>query len=525
MRGHQSFEPSRWRIAALASILALVAAGCGGDDDESEGAPASDGTAAATTTAPSADDGDAAAADDTEDMAEPPAEDDHGETSGEASEPADEPEGTGDEPDTDEPEETEPDVPEEPIQLTDSWRGVTAETITIGASLLDFQLLKDLGLSRAGWGDQRAVFNAFVDDLNANGGINGRMLEVVYDSYSPISAEDATRSCTELTQDNEVFAVLLGFVGPLAGTADPCIPGTYETVLVGGVQTGAELASADELSPSGKRAPWFHLDASVEDQTANLLNLLVETGRADGARVFVISHQSAMATEEPVLEAVRSRGIEVVGNALLDANDNDQAAQDAIMQVISERIRADGANTVLINGNPSAALRGLIQSGLLSDLTVWSNDESGLNNLGASVDRPSVRGVLTSGGPTEAELWADPLMQECVEMVRAAVPDADLRSPLELADGDENWFNPIRRYCSHLSLFVQIATRAGGDLTPETFEQAAFTMTDFALPGVPANSLSPTKLGALDLFRLGAYDPDEGDGQATPVTDLIDVYP
>ena len=45
------------------------------------------------------------------------------------------------------------------------------------------------------------------------------------------------------------------------------------------------------------------------------------------------------------------------------------------------------------------------------------------------------------------------------------------------------------------------------------------------MPGIPANSLSPTKLGARDLFRLSEFDPDMGNGQTVPLTDLIDIFP
>ncbi len=404
----------------------------------------------------------------------------------------------------------------EPMVLTASWRGVTADTITVGVSMLDFELLKEMGLSQAGWGDQQGVFQALIDDVNARGGVNGRMIVPVYDFYSPISGDDATRSCTVLTQDHEVFAVLLGFVGPLAGTADPCIVGTNATILVGGEQTPSELEQA--------QAPWFNPEPGTDSQTYTLLDLLIQTGRADGTRVYVVSHQSAVGDEQLVLDALASRGFDVAGNAILDANDGDTAAQDSLMQVISERIRSEGANAVFINGNPAATIRGLGQNGLIGSVAVWTNNGAGLNNLGATFDHEVARGAITSDGPSEMEIWNDPELQNCVEVVRAAIPGADLRPPDELALEDENWFLPVRRYCSHLSLFVQIATAAGADLTHETFEAAAYTLTDFAVPGIPANSLAPDKVGARDLFRLAEFDPDVGNGQTVPLTDLIDIY-
>lgn len=531
----------RARAVALVAALALVAAACGGGDEAGDETPAADAGGASTEVDSTEVDSSGSDNSGTDSPAEEAAEEAATPSEGdpEPTEPDSEPtadtsaaEQQTDEADgettVDEPSEEvaapltwsrlAPNMaPDDPSELTASWRGVTADTITIGVSMLNFDLLQEMGLTAAGWGDQQGVFQALVDDLNANGGILGRNVVAVYDYYSPIDAADAERACTVLTQDNEVFAAVLGFVGPLAGTADPCFVGTNNTPLVGGEQTPDEMAQAT--------APWFNVEPSTEDHTSNLLDLLVQTGRADGARVFVVSHQSSTGDEPLVLEGLGARGIDVVGTAVLDANDGDTAAQDQLMQVISERIRADGADTVMINGNPAATIRGLGLNGLLDSVTIWSNNAAGLNNLGETFDHEWARGAISSDGPSELDIWNDDVFQDCVRVVNEAGIGADLRPTAELADDDENWFNPVRRYCGHLSLFAQIAAAAGPNLTPDTFEQAAYTLTDFVLPGYSANSLSPTKLGARDLYRLTTFDPDVGNGENVPLTDLIDIVP
>ena len=177
------------------------------------------------------------------------------------------------------------DAAEEPVALTASWRGVTEDTIYVGASMLDFALLQELGFSPSGWGDQAGIWDALIDDLNARGGINGRTVSAVYEYYSPIDAADAERACTVLHQDNETFANLGGFLGP-AGSADPCVVGTNSTTMVGG-----EIGSAEELAQAN--APWIHTGPTVEFATINLLNLLVQTGKADGAKVFTMGGAAA----------------------------------------------------------------------------------------------------------------------------------------------------------------------------------------------------------------------------------------
>ncbi len=510
-----------WRALAVVAGLVLVAAACGGDEDDGDGSVSAEDNAGAassdtdespsTTTLPTQPIPD-------QDMpeVEMPADDDPSAEMPDDDMPGEDvPAPASDDPDGDMAPDDDP--VDEPVELTATWRGVTADTITVGVSLIDLQLLQDMGMTQAGWGDQEGVFEAILDDLNANGGIHGRKLVAVYDYYSPVSGDDATRACTALTQDHEVFAVLVGFLGPLAGTADPCIVGTNETILVGGEQTPGELEQA--------KAPWFSFFPSTEVGTEVLLDLLIETGRAEDKRIFVVSHQSAQGDEPNVLEALNERSLEVVGTAILDANDTDTVLQYAIMENISERIRADGANVVLINGNASTIISGLGQSGLIDSVEVWANSTISLNNLGDTIDRQLARGAVTSDGPTDEERWNDPMLQDCVGIVREAIPEADVRNPAELEPDDESWFTSVWAHCGHIRLFEQIARNAGPDLTPDTFEAAAHSMNDFALPGVYANSLSPTKFGAQDLFRLSEYDPDKGDGQTVPLTDLIDIYP
>ncbi len=129
--------------------------------------------------------------------------------------------------------------------------------------------------------------------------------------------------------------------------------------------------------------------------------------------------------------------------------------------------------------------------------------------------------MLTATGPTDTEIYDDPAYQtQCNDVVAAAIPDADLRPPTEYAVDEENWFNPIRRYCQHLSLFVQIVEAAGINPTYDSIVEAANSLTDFSLPGMPSASLGPGKLTAAATARLSAYDSTEGDGMPVPITEL-----
>ena len=412
------------------------------------------------------------------------------------------------------------DAADEPVELTASWRGVTEDTIYVGASMLDFALLQELGFTPAGWGDQAGIWDALIDDLNDRGGINGRMVDIISEFYSPIDAADAERVCAILHQDNETFANLGGFVGP-AGTADPCVTGTNNTVMVGG-----EISSAEELAQAN--VAWFHTGPTSEFQTINLLNLLVQTGKADGAKVFTMGGAAAADEESFVIEQLEARNIEVVGSALIEALDGDTIAQDNELAVAFERFNASGANTLMVFGTPSASIRGAGAAGLTGEIAIWSNDSGGLGNLGATiVDKSIADGTLVSTGPTDEEIWNDQAFQDqCVAPVQERMPEADFRNPLEYGPEEDNWFNALRRYCHALAIFETIATAAGPDLTPETFEAAAYgpAGSDFQVPGVGPASLAPDKRGAQDGVRLSVYDSTSGDGGIVALTELLDAF-
>ena len=289
---------------------------------------------------------------------------------------------------------------------------------------------------------------------------------------------------------------------------------------------GGEISSAEELAQAN--VAWFHSGPTSEFQTINLLNLLVQTGKADGAKVFTMGGAAAADEESFVIEQLEARNIEVVGSALIEALDGDTIAQDNELAVAFERFNASGANTLMVFGTPSASIRGAGAAGLTGEIAIWSNDSGGLGNLGATiVDKSIADGTLVSTGPTDEEIWNDQAFQDqCVAPVQERMPEADFRNPLEYGPEEDNWFNALRRYCHALAIFETIATAAGPDLTPETFEAAAYgpAGSDFQVPGIGPASLAPDKRGAQDGVRLSVYDSTSGDGGIVALTELLDAF-
>ena len=488
-----------WLIGMLVALV-MVAASCGGNDDDGDAdAPAP----APATEAPAA--------------PEPEPEPEAPEPEAEEAAPA--------EPEPEEaPEEEEPEFqpapteePEPEIPLTATWRGVTADTITVGVTYLDADLLVELGFSPSTWGDQDLQIQALVDDINERGGINGRQLVAITDKYNPIGATEAEAACLRLTEDNEVFAILFGFLGP-AEVANTCVVGTQETIMVGGIISPDRLADA--------RAPWVNARATREVSTGALFTLLQEEGMLEGRSIAVVADLSAAPELENVANLLRDRGVEPVLEVATSSQVADLVAQNQEWASLSERIRASGADTLLLVGNASAGVENARLNGL--EVDIWATDSSGLGgNIGANVNPESARGVITVGPMTNAQIFeTDPRFKECLDAFNARHPDIEVKHPDTLEVGEPLWFTSLSAHCRFFQLFELLATAAGPNLTHETFAEAIATIGDFSVAGQPYASFGPDKLSSNDSFQLLEQDPDVGArGELVPAGPMRDATP
>jgi hypothetical protein len=60
-------------------------------------------------------------------------------------------------------------------------------------------------------GSYPGAYGALIKGINNSGGINGRKIKPVYVAVNPIGSDSATATCAQLTEDDQVFAVI-GFL-------------------------------------------------------------------------------------------------------------------------------------------------------------------------------------------------------------------------------------------------------------------------------------------------------------------------
>ena len=67
--------------------------------------------------------------------------------------------------------------------------GVTDDTVKVGVTYVDLASLGEV--VNIDHGDYEVAYQAMFDDINASGGINGRMIEPVFAPVSPVGTEGA----------------------------------------------------------------------------------------------------------------------------------------------------------------------------------------------------------------------------------------------------------------------------------------------------------------------------------------------
>ncbi|MDH3704575.1 MAG: ABC transporter substrate-binding protein [Acidimicrobiia bacterium] len=445
-----------WWIAIVAG-LALLAAACTSSGDEDEAASDDGGgttTAAPATTAPATTGGDGTEASST-------------------TAPAD-------------------------VELTASFRGVAADTITIGHTAIDFDTLNnDFGLDLA-FQDFRPQMDAIVAWYNENGGVLGRQIEVIHEVYLPVGATTAEEACLKLTEDNEVFAILNGFSGPGAEDVNECITEVHETVLVGGLPRADQAAAA--------QGRWVTDEMSLDRRSPAFVTLLDEAGvLGELGPIMVVGSNP---DEEPIVrtmaEALREAGVEVPVETWITTT-GDETATRAEVEVFIEAANNEGVTTVALVGEGELRNIAFFQNapeftylmGNGDRITDWQS----IPPEGLSAD---TRILTNNNGPSPV---GDPDVAECIDVVEAAT-GVEVIATEALPEGDPNYWSGTIGACRRMAVFTQIAEAAGAELTNDSWAAALDQVPDLTVPGFEFVSLSSAKTDARDSLVLVEYDLD-----------------
>lgn len=411
--------------------------------------------------------------------------------------------------------------------LEDLGHGVTKDSIKIGLVYIDYTTIADfVDFQR---GDQEKIAQAFVDDVNARGGVLGRKLVPVYKKYIPIPGTNvfSTTVCTELTDDEDVFAVL-GVVYDATGRAQLCLSKDHRTIHIGH-EMSEEWLNASKglmLTPdSTKEAKIRVLFALLKrEQTLKNRQKAVTLTDQDGAKLV----------KESVNPGLDSLGIKRGTAGVLTISGTDTAEAQSQLQTYLATWESEGVDTIVLASELVAAKQftEVIRS-KFPDVQLIAAVSTGI--VGEAKDEiiskrsPNpYEGIITVEGIDELTRFAGPKTQACMKVyekaTRSKVNGPD-NPKIVKGDRDETYVG-VQDFCGEIAMFVTIAERVGRTLTNENWIKTVDSFGEVEIVSTEIASLGGNKYYADDAQALVAWDStiNGGKGGWKNLTKVEDTF-
>lgn len=391
---------------------------------------------------------------------------------------------------------------------TTAARGITDDTIKLGAAIIDVDKVKeqfgvDLGLV------PNEVISALIAAQNKAGGINGRKVELVERRFIPVGNESSESSCRELIEDDGVFAVMGTYLADNA----LCVTETYSTPYFG-------LFGLTKERQDRSKAPYLTVDGTVDNDLAEAVKLIVSENKFKGKKVAVYWESDLKDdwVDANIVAKLKDAGVDVVSQAALPSS-GDQVQADADVTRILQRFQADGADTVFNLAGVNVIIPALVKMTYRPTL-VFTNGQIIANSSFPDINKKDptlfkgAYGVLA--GTTSDEVAADPLFKKCLK-------DINDNSSLNVTTDDiypkeekpnSRSMGQLPGICALWQLTTQVLEGAGKNPSPQSIVDG-LSKLKLHIQNAPDAHLSPERWGAGKPVRFwnwnattGFFDPE-----------------
>lgn len=403
--------------------------------------------------------------------------------------------------------------------------GVTAKTIKVGIALADFDCVKQFVDSIRV--KQQQVYQAFISDINAKGGINGRKIVPVYDTYCPLGSAGPLAVCTKLTDDDKVFAVIGTFVD-FSGDAQTCVANQHRRVLI----TFNLTQQIINQSPPGLM---IYPGATNERTVRVLLQLLSREKLLKGRKAAVLGGSAeANTVNKTIVPGLKKLKVPLGSTAILSISGTaDTNAAQSQLDSFIEKWKGEKVNTIFLSGDEVSSkqfvskLRQEMPKVMLitdtTDVKTFAQEE-----VHAGIKPNPYEGIISAGGPTPAEYDKSANYRYCAAIYKKyAHKTAPKSTTVIKAPGGKtvDTYGSINDACQALTVFHDVATKAGKNLTNSSWVKAVNGYGEIVNRGSgPYSSLHTGKYDIEDNFRLEKFASSikpEGNWKAiTPVENI-----
>jgi ABC-type branched-subunit amino acid transport system substrate-binding protein len=403
--------------------------------------------------------------------------------------------------------------------------GVTADSIKIGVQLVDFSCIQDfIDFTRP---HQQEIYQAFFDNVNKNGGINGRKL--VADFNTPECPLNPTSDllvsvCTKLTDDDKVFAV----IGNLSDAAQDsalhvCIAKQHKTPVL----TFQVTQDMFNQIPGGMLV---FPGTTPERSSAVLFELAQKQGVLNGKKLAVFAEQtSEPSVKKYVLPAIEKTGVPMGKTAYVTINGADTTAAQAQLDSFIELWKSEGVNALYITGQ-NAVSKQFVEKikQQMPDVTLMTDIgdtiSQGQDETKAGANPNPYDGTYYAGGYGAADYAKSDNWKYCASIYKAQTgkdapgPLAVLKTTVKGKELTDQTYNTINDACQMVSTLQQILTKVGPYVNAQNWVS---TVNSFGpiinRGGGPYASLRQGKYDDDDTFQFQQFDsslPPNGNWKA-----------
>jgi ABC-type branched-subunit amino acid transport system substrate-binding protein len=348
--------------------------------------------------------------------------------------------------------------------------------------------------------DTQKVVQAYVDDQNKRGGINGRPIVPVFRTTDPISEDDQNQACAQLADDEKVFGVIdtqsFIFANPQA-----CLTRTKKTPYVHGyAESEAFMDAAGGYDVSETRS----LDRIAVEWVDEIARLKFLTG---GEKVGILEDNCE--PSHSVVDKYLVAGIKKLKPASVKTYESDCSAAYAQSQppARQQQMCIDGVTHVVL-ATSFVAAQTFLQSAdsgpcgsgprkykyMASDYSLLASDLFTRNFNKRQFDGSlAITNFYTGITKTSTQL------QRCSAVLKkAGIPGLDNSYP----NADAN------AMCDYFALFVKAAQAAGPDLTRAGWAAAVQRIGRYDGAYSPQSLFSPGKTNGGELVHAMVWHAD-----------------
>lgn len=386
--------------------------------------------------------------------------------------------------------------------------GVTEDSVHVSVLSIDFERLAAIGFA-ASDRDPTAIFATFVDEVNDEGGVCGREIDLQQVTYDIVQAEGG-QACVEATEDRTNLVVSTAAYAEVLCLTDAGVP-----VYAGIDATAAEMDDSNGLL--------FTRYPRLEDQYRATVQHALDTGALDGpVGVWYgsVYPDQTDAVEDVVLPMLDDAGVDYTefrtdtvgptdpeGNAALSAAATEFAARDV------ETVLAFVQNAHHTGIQTELDAQGLRPRWISMPIAANSVNEIFADRFGTREIADGQEFVTFTAGSAELD-GDDPIAAACHEIFTR-------RTGEEVEPGTFDYASVVTT-CVQVDILAAALSLAGGDLTRDRFVQALEALPAHRVPPVlgevawsPGNHFGPT--------TFSVQDYDGGENRVTTSEETFEI--